>query len=587
MRAEPYCSLHAPLPNLVTTRENSPAEIFPDPLASQPTPEVPKSAAKSAAKKAQPTGFGYWMLRVLEECERASDGFAADPVHDLRVSLRRCRSMADGLMAVDPDPAWKQMKKAGKRLFSSLGDLRDVQVMMEWVEKLGPPEDAETKALHELLLQREREHKITAAEALQDFDRKQWRKWAHALPPRAARIRKGSPIFLHLALERWNAAYDLHRHAMRSRSQTALHTLRIGIKRLRYIVENFLPQQHEAWGKDLKEMQDVLGEVHDFDVLWATALQVNAFPTAASRQQWRARIVEERGQRVARYRERMIGPASLWKAWRAELPQGEAIRQAGLMRMKLWASLLDPDFRHAQRVARFATQILDELTRLGLSSAPDHERLRRVLALAAYTHDVGLVKRDSGHHKKSARMLEKLQAPLGWPADELKQAAVVARFHRGALPHPRHKELHALPVEQRRPTIFLASILRLANAFDSLRDGHVARLRFEPQDGQLILWADGLVPMTRSAEKVSGARYLLETWLRRPIVVKPWVHHARPQTANPHHATAQHARAHATQPPPLKTQSAKGAPKTMPADVAGAGRSKVLVLRRPADRSQV
>jgi CHAD domain-containing protein len=586
MRAEPYCSLHAPLPNLTTTRENSPAEIFPDPLASQPTPEVPKSAPKSAAKKAQPTGFGYWMLRVLEECERASDGFAADPVHDLRVSLRRCRSMADGLMAVDPDPAWKQMKKAGKRLFSSLGDLRDVQVMMEWVEKLGPPEDAETKALHELLLQREREHKITAAEALQDFDRKQWRKWAHALPPRAARIRKGSPIFLHLALERWNAAYDLHRHAMRSRSQTALHTLRIGIKRLRYIVENFLPQQHEAWGKDLKEMQDVLGEVHDFDVLWATALQVNAFPTAASRQQWRARIVEERGQRVARYRERMIGPASLWKAWRAELPQGEAIRQAGLMRMKLWASLLDPDFRHAQRVARFATQILDELTRLGLSSAPDHERLRRVLALAAYTHDVGLVKRDSGHHKKSARMLEKLQAPLGWPADELKQAAVVARFHRGALPHPRHKELHALPVEQRRPTIFLASILRLANAFDSLRDGHVARLRFEPQDGQLILWADGLVPMTRSAEKVSGARYLLETWLRRPIVVKPWVHHARPQTANPH-ATAQHARAHATQPPPLKTQSAKGAPKTMPADVAGAGRSKVLVLRRPADRSQV
>ena len=63
------------------------------------------------------------------------------------------------------------MKKAGKRLFSSLGELRDVQVMMEWVEKLGPPDDAETTALHDLLVQREREHKVTAAEALQEFDR--------------------------------------------------------------------------------------------------------------------------------------------------------------------------------------------------------------------------------------------------------------------------------------------------------------------------------------------------------------------------------------------------------------------------------
>jgi exopolyphosphatase/guanosine-5'-triphosphate,3'-diphosphate pyrophosphatase len=257
----------------------------------------------------------------------------------------------------------------------------------------------------------------------------------------------------------------------------------------------------------------------------------------------------------------MVGQESLWRAWRADLPQGEAVRQAGLARMKLWASLLDPDFRHAQRVARFATQILDELTRLGLSSAPDHERLRRVLLLAAYTHDVGLVKRDSGHHKKSARMLERLPAPLGWPSDELKQAAVVARFHRGALPHPRHKDLHTLPAEQRRPTIFLASILRLANAFDSLRDGRVERLRFEAHDGQLVLWADGLVPMTRNAEKVSGARYLLETWLRRPIVVKPWVHHAKPHPGRAPHAGQRGGHAAEGKPSTAKTFVARILPR--------------------------
>ena len=60
------------------------------------------------------------MVRVLEECDNVSADFRADPVHDLRVALRRCRSMADGMMAMDPDREWKAMKKAGKALFQRL-----------------------------------------------------------------------------------------------------------------------------------------------------------------------------------------------------------------------------------------------------------------------------------------------------------------------------------------------------------------------------------------------------------------------------------------------------------------------------------
>src|SRR5258708_18515685 len=78
------------------------------------------------------------MTRVLDECDHLSADFSADPVHDLRVALRRCGSMADGLIAIDPHPDWKAMKKAGKRLFQRLGELRDVQIMMEWIEKLYP-----------------------------------------------------------------------------------------------------------------------------------------------------------------------------------------------------------------------------------------------------------------------------------------------------------------------------------------------------------------------------------------------------------------------------------------------------------------
>ena len=95
-----------------------------------PRPASPKSPAKSKV------GLRFWMERVLEECGRAAAGFEADPVHDLRVAIRRCRSLADGLMAMDPDPSWKEMKKAGRKLFRALGELRDMQVMQEWIDKL-------------------------------------------------------------------------------------------------------------------------------------------------------------------------------------------------------------------------------------------------------------------------------------------------------------------------------------------------------------------------------------------------------------------------------------------------------------------
>src|SRR5579872_5492105 len=157
---------------------------------------VAVAAAKNTRKK---TGLALWMERVIEECERASLDFSADPVHDLRVALRRCRSIADGLRMIDPDPAWKTMKKAGRQLFRELGELRDAQVMEEWVRRLGNPDDPVTNALLQFLASREVQLKQQAALGLQEFDRKQWRRWIASLPRRAARMRAESAVFKHLA----------------------------------------------------------------------------------------------------------------------------------------------------------------------------------------------------------------------------------------------------------------------------------------------------------------------------------------------------------------------------------------------------
>jgi CHAD domain-containing protein/HD superfamily phosphodiesterase len=501
------------------------------------------ATSKPVAKASKPKlGLRAWMERVLVECDRAAAGFDADPVHDLRVALRRCRSLADGLMAIDPDSSWKEMKKAGKKLFQGLGELRDMQVMQEWIEKLAgmsgaaarDPAGADPVAvkLLEYVHARETECKQHALKDLNQFDRKQWRQWSRTLPQRASRVRPGSVVYLHLALEKWTAAYELHKRALRSRSQVSWHELRIGIKRFRYTVENFLPRQHTLWGDDLKELQDLLGEVHDLDVLCATAAasEVGAFTDIESRNRWREKLNAERTKRIERYREKMVGRQSLWRVWRAELPSGPQLRVAAMSRLRVWAGYLDPDFTHSQRVAQLALLLYDGLGKAGLltngRAAEPGKDSRVVLQAAALMHDVGKAKGLENHQKASYRMIRGLARPLGWSARELELAAVVARYHRGALPHPRANTMQALELADRPIAMELAAVLRLANALDT-HHGHGGnenkispRLEVSLQDRFVMVRVAGYSALDRSAEGIAAARHLLETVLRRPVVVR-------------------------------------------------------------------
>jgi CHAD domain-containing protein len=543
------------------------------------------------------------MQRTLEECDRAAAGFAAGPVHDLRVSLRRCRSMADGMMAMDPDPAWIAMKKAGKRLFQRLGALRDVQIMMEWIDRLdladikseqagaeqtpqasdakrtdeiessaaavhaapAPEPDHPAHALLHILKSREIEQKREARVALEEFNRKQWKRWAISLPALASRIHPGSAVFKHLALERWTAARALHTAALRNRSQISFHALRIGIKRFRYIVENFLPAEHLAWSNDLKHVQDLLGEVHDLDVLWATAVACHIFPDAVSRQTWHERILKERAKRIEEYREKTVGPDSWWNVWRAGLPQGKEIQQIATRRVKLWAKVLDPDFAHAERVAGLSLQLYDGLVKTGmLRMEPEVQGsdngatsdARDCLYVAALLHDVGKSAGAKGHHKKSQALIKKHGTPLGWKPENMARAAIVARFHTGALPARRHKALRDLPPGEQKIIIRLVAILRLANALDSAHDGRIRSIRIENTAGTarrpngflrkptllgkneaLVVTAEGYSDGTPAAQTIAAERYLLETVLRRPVIVKP-ASSSRPPTSSGHRSNS-------------------------------------------------
>src|SRR5215469_16552411 len=86
-------------------------------------------------------GFSYWMNRSLAELKKFREKTDSDSVHDLRVALRRCRSVAAAVQEVDPHPDWQELRDTAKKLFRALGSLRDAQVMEEWIHEIQPNED--------------------------------------------------------------------------------------------------------------------------------------------------------------------------------------------------------------------------------------------------------------------------------------------------------------------------------------------------------------------------------------------------------------------------------------------------------------
>jgi CHAD domain-containing protein len=474
-----------------------------------------------APRKIERTALAHFMTRALKECSRVVRRFDADSVHDLRVALRRSRTIADGLAYVDPDKTLRALKKSSRPLFKSLGNLRDVQVMLEWIEKLAPEGDPLKPRIREILEKEEAAAKTEAAAALADFDVRRWRKWSKDLAEKSRRVAAGSPVFQHLALERWIEAREMHRRATRSRSRIGWHRVRIALKRFRYTLENFLPRHYAEWSEELKSAQDLLGAVHDLDVLRARLRRIAAASGSDAIAKWNDSIDAARAENLAQYRAKTSRNNSLWNVWRAGLPEGERLEVAALATLTTWASFRDPDTEHSRRVAKLALELYGGFRDAGLNRAFREPRCRRILEAAALLHDVGCAKKDSGHHKASYRMIRELAPPLGWTSDDLLLTALVARYHRGAEPNPEHDGYSSLMPEERESVAWLAATLRLADGLDGEHNGRVHHVSVETSPAALIVRAEGYLHDVESASSLAKKKHFLETLCNTPVIVQP------------------------------------------------------------------
>jgi CHAD domain-containing protein len=481
---------------------------------------APFAVSALAGSKPEQRGLSHWMNRVLEELRRLHNSPDPETVHDLRVAIRRCRSLAAVMEEVDPNPAWPEMRKVARKLFRGLGKLRDAQVMEEWINKLGPENDP---LRAQLLASLETEEKQSSDDALRvavKFDQKKWSSLERGLRQRVRLVSVGGLAAECLALERFEEAKELHNRALRTEKPKPWHSLRIGLKRFRYTLEGLLPDHYAAWSENLKRIQDLLGDVHDLDVLSEILEENKASDSSESFEAWRAKIAHERHERIETYRQLTLGKTSLWHEWRNHLPRGQRLEASAMARLRSTARAADAHSQRTGQVSRIAMRLFELLRRVDAAPLFHEAAMRRLIEAAAKLHGVGSVQGRNFSQKAVRKFLLGLAIPPNWTSEQWDLMAWSIRFHRG--PEPQQKNgFRKLAEEQQTVVRALAGILRLARALRKSGLEGVVGLRCEKSADVVVLSVPGLLDTAEIAARLAAAKHLLESVLEKPLILKP------------------------------------------------------------------
>lgn len=152
---------------------------------------------------------------------------------------------------------------------------------------------------------------------------------------------------------------------------------------------------------------------------------------------------------------------------------------------------------HSRQVQKLALQLFDAIgSRLGCG--PED---RVLLSDAALLHDVGYHINYDKHHKHSYHLILHAEL-LGMSPTAQVIVANIARYHRGAEPRKKHRNLSTLEPELRNRIRVLSAILRVADGLDRGHAGAVDRVR--------VRWLSRAIRI--SPVPRTGASLRLELW---------------------------------------------------------------------------
>jgi CHAD domain-containing protein len=214
---------------------------------------------------------------VFEHREAALEADSIKGVHDMRVAIRRLRSLIRDLKAIFDAHPFKRIQKTLKNLADALGDVRDQDVYIHTLEKLGAdgPGPAITERIEYARKTREKAFRKLTRTLSDKMAGRLTKDFSSAVDTVLGEPRLFRPSSVETAASEilsariteveklGNAVYDPF-------DTTGLHETRIAAKRLRYageILSALFSKELEEFVRETKDLQSHLGDVHDCD-LW-------------------------------------------------------------------------------------------------------------------------------------------------------------------------------------------------------------------------------------------------------------------------------------------------------------------------------
>jgi CHAD domain-containing protein len=223
-------------------------------------------------------------LRRALPAAKAGD---ATSLHQARVATRRLRA---ALPLVASGPKAGKVARSVRRLTRALGPIRELDVallILAELERSGEVPHAGIERLRASIIEERQRLQAAVRDQIDDFDLDKLRKRALAAARKHDEGRKPR--------DARSAAITRERAARRARRLAAaienaaglylpdrLHEVRIAVKKLRYTLELGGTVRKPARLRTLKNAQDLLGRMHDLEVLIARTRSIQSSPGAST-----------------------------------------------------------------------------------------------------------------------------------------------------------------------------------------------------------------------------------------------------------------------------------------------------------------
>lgn len=283
------------------------------------------------------------LLRQVKQAESAGQRLAIgdDPaaLHDFRVALRRFRALERAYRPWLGDALPRKLRRRLRELVRSTGPARDSEVQLEWLAQQGAAPRPSERCGYQWLRQQ-----------LEDRERRAYAAIRGAAPMEfaalAALLRAGLTLPSPSSTTSLAAVAGSQLKSLAAQlrgdfemlaadgEMRQVHDARLLIKRARYMLEPLAPAlaQGRELARELGGLQELLGGVHDAEVLGATLSEAAALAGAARYREAVAAALEEgaTGPSKRRQGDERAGLTGLAQRVQAQMQQGRAELQARL-----------------------------------------------------------------------------------------------------------------------------------------------------------------------------------------------------------------------------------------------------------------